>query len=311
MRDCLGSLASRAELVVYVDSGSTDGSVELARSFGAVTVELDDSAPFTAARGRNAGFAKLRQLAPQTTLVQFVDGDCEVVEGWIETARAFLEARPDVAVVCGRVRERYPQASVYNRLCDREWRRTTGPTDSCGGIAMIRSDALLQSGGYRQDLTAGEEPELCFRLREVGWMIWRLEHDMALHDAGMTRFGQWWRRTMRGGYAYAEVSMLHKNAPERIWRRQMLRAVFWAFILPVLVVGGAFMHPLAMCGAVLYPVQIVRVAVHEGGGRKRSWEYALFIILAKFAEFVGIIRFLGQRRVAKSFRLLPSAADKA
>ena len=84
LRQCLVSATDKVARVVYVDSGSTDGSLELARSLGADTVELDLSIPFTAARARNEGFARLLGLAPAVEFVQFVDGDCELVDRWLQ-----------------------------------------------------------------------------------------------------------------------------------------------------------------------------------------------------------------------------------
>src|SRR4028118_1249911 len=112
---CLRSALSKVALVVYVDSGSTDGSLELARSIGADTVELDLSKPFTAARGRNEGFARLRQLAPDIEFVQFVDGDCEIVDGWLQRAQQERAAQPESAGGGGRRPARYPAANIYNQ----------------------------------------------------------------------------------------------------------------------------------------------------------------------------------------------------
>ena len=133
LRQCLLSGIGKVAHIVYVDSGSTDGSIELARALGVDVVELDLSTPFTAARARNAGFAHLLQKDAQLEFVQFVDGDCEVVEGWIGSALAQLEAQSDVAVVCGRRRERFPEQSIYNRLCDMEWDTPIGEAKACGG----------------------------------------------------------------------------------------------------------------------------------------------------------------------------------
>lgn len=192
---CLVSLAHGADKVMYVDSGSTDGSLQLAANLGVAVLALDMSIPFTAARARNEGFAALQRLLPSMQLVQFVDGDCEVNASWLATAQAFLEQHPAVAVVCGRRRERFPQRSVYNLLCDLEWDTPVGEAKACGGDALMRADAFAAVGGFRPDLIAGEEPELCVRLRANGWKIWRLAAEMTLHDAGMTRFTQWWRRS--------------------------------------------------------------------------------------------------------------------
>ncbi|MGO9359220.1 MAG: glycosyltransferase family 2 protein, partial [Xanthobacteraceae bacterium] len=191
---CLQSTAA-ASPVVYVDSGSKDGSREWARDFGAKVINLDLTRPFTAARARNAGFDSLEKLAPDCRYVQFIDGDCEMVGGWPADAISFLEAHPDVAAVAGRRRERFPDRSIYNWLCDCEWAGPAGETTAFGGDVMMRRAALEAVSGYRDDMIAGEEPELGVRLRAVGWKIWRLEREMTLHDAGMTRFAQWWRRS--------------------------------------------------------------------------------------------------------------------
>jgi len=108
LRKCLQSLLNSARRVVYVDSASTDGSVQMARALGATVIELDPRRPFNAGRARTEGFRHLYAMLPDLDYVQFVDGDCEVVEGWLDKAAAFLDTNPDVAVVAGRRRERYP-----------------------------------------------------------------------------------------------------------------------------------------------------------------------------------------------------------
>jgi len=125
--------------IIYVDSGSTDNSVSLAKNLGISIVELDMSIPFSAARGRNAGFELLMTINPGVDYVQFVDGDCELINGWLKEAVEFLNYQEGYAVVRGRLRERYPYKSIYNRLCDIEWDGPAGDIDSCGGIFMIRA----------------------------------------------------------------------------------------------------------------------------------------------------------------------------
>ena len=176
-------------------------------------VELDLKRPFTAGRARNEGFATLSAAHPELAFVQFVDGDCEIDPGWLNRGLREMETRSDLAVVCGRRRERDTQASIYNRLCDMEWDTPVGEAGACGGDALFRVQAFRDVGGFRAELVAGEEPELCARLRARGWKVLRIAAEMTRHDAAMTRFGQWWRRNVRAGHAYAECCRLHRVSP--------------------------------------------------------------------------------------------------
>ena len=283
-------------LLVYVDSGSTDGSAQWARERGVAVVDLDMQMPFTAARARNAGFHQLRLIAPSVRYVQFIDGDCELLPGWVEQATDFLDEHADVSAVAGRLRERYPERSIYNWLCEREWDRPTGDVRACGGIAMMRVDAVAAVGGFREDLIAGEEPELCLRLRGKGWRIWRLGIDMALHDAAMTRFSQWWKRTMRTGYAYAHGAHLHGNTPERHQVREVRRSQFWGFALPLTCLATSILFwPWGLTAWLIYPLQVFRQTIRNRGRLRERALLALFQVLARFPEAFGQIKFMRDR----------------
>lgn len=288
LRRCLQSAMAPSRRVVYVDSGSTDGSVAMAEAAGATVHALDMARPFTAARARNEGVLTLRTLDPALEYIQFVDGDCELAPGWIGAATAFLDANPDVAAVCGRRRERFPERSVYNQLCDFEWNTPVGEARACGGDVLMRAAALQQVVGYRDDLIAGEEPELCVRLRAKGWRIWRLGAEMTLHDAAMTRFRQWWLRCMRGGFAYAEGVRLHGAPPERHWVKEWRSAWAWGAVLPAFAALVAFLWGSAgLWVLAIYPLQIARLAAQLSGTRQQRWIRALFLVLGKFPEAVG------------------------
>lgn len=288
---CLASLQGHVRKLVYVDSGSSDGSIAAAQAAGAEVVALDMTQPFTAARARNAGLARL----DLPDFVQLVDGDCEVVPGWIDTALAGFAAHPAAVVVCGRRRERFPQASVYNQLADAEWNTPVGQVTACGGDALMRFAAVQALGGYREDLIAGEEPELCVRLRQAGGEVWRLDAEMTMHDAAMTRFGQWWKRSVRAGYAFAEGAALHGAAPERHWVKETRRALLWGAILPLFALVASLLHPLGLLVWLIYPMQLARL--WRSGGR----DWAVFALLGKFAEARGALsywlnRLRGRRR---------------
>lgn len=297
LRRCLASLSGTVSKIVYVDSNSSDNSLDIARSFDAEVVQLDMSLPFTAARARNAGLESLLIAMPDVEYVHFFDGDCEVFAGWMEQAVEVLHAAPDLAIVCGRLFERHPERTVYNWLNDLEWQWSWpfGEVRQCGGNALIRVSAFKEVEGFDSSLIAGEEPEMCFRLRQAGWKIFRLDAKMALHDAEMTRFSQWWKRGVRTGYGYAEGAALHGKSEERYCVRDVYRLVFWGLVVPVTAIAGAWWTQgwslLLLAG---YPVLVLRIYRYMRGlgtSRTEAWGYALACVVEKFPGVLGVMKY--------------------
>lgn len=305
---CLQSVTGRASVVVYVDSGSTDGSVESARNLGVDVVELNMSQPFTAARARNEGLDRALELDGTISFVQFVDGDCEVRSDWLGIAADHLSAHPDVAVVCGRRRETLPSESPYNRVIDLEWDTPIGEATSCGGDAMMRVDRLVAIGGYNEEMIAGEEPELCYRLRRAGHRIIRLDAEMTLHDAKVLRFGQWWRRNVRAGHAYAEAAYRHGSEAEHVAVRDVCSTIFWAAVLPITALaawpstGGASL--LLVASYPLLVTRIYRFCRARQRGASESALYAALCVVGKAPELQGILEFVWNRLIRRKTRAL-------
>jgi GT2 family glycosyltransferase len=305
---CLESLQRSGAPVVYVDSGSTDGSVERARQRVAAVVELDPSIPFTAARARNEGVERALALHPDLEFIQFVDGDCEMMPEWLVNGTAALQADPRLAAVCGRVRERHRDHSIYNRLCDLEWDAPPGEALTCGGNAMMRVCAFREAGGFEPVLIGGEEADLCLRLRHRGWKILRSEAEMVIHDADMERFGQWWRRALRAGWGYAEGAAMYGAAPERYRIRENRSILFWGTLLPAAVALLAWptrgLSTLLLAG---YPVLAARIysrAVRRGIASRDARLLALFTVLAKFPQAIGQAQFAALRVFGRKRRVV-------
>lgn len=296
LKVCLKSLKKDNLRIVYVDSGSTDNSVNIALEMTVAVVNLDMSQPFTAARARNAGFNRLLIDKPSVEYVQFVDGDCEVSSNWIASGVDFLNQHPQVAVVCGRRKERYPTNSVYNQLCDVEWNTPIGKAKACGGDAIMRVNVVKQVNGFNDTLIAGEEPELCIRIRRLGYDVWRLDHVMTLHDAAIFRFNQWWKRTIRAGYAYAEGSHLHGAAPEYHWVKESRRAWIWGAFVPLAWLLLFLLAPIwSWLVLLLIIVQFLRLTWQHKGLGSFAPKFAIFLILGKFAEAIGQFKYLWHR----------------
>lgn len=305
LRRCLNSGVREAPRLLYVDSGSSDGSVALAKSLGVEALELDPGKPFSAARARNEGAARLRSALPQLRYLQFVDGDCELAGGWLATAAEFLELHTDAAVVSGRLREKSPEGSVFNMLSQFEWDLPSGEVKNCGGIAMMRASAFEQVRGFRTDLIAGEEPELCLRLARSGWRIWRLSQDMALHDSAMSRFTQWWKRELRAGHAFAQGVALHGASPERHYVREYRSTVLWGLLIPLATLAlvwcfGAW----GLLALLIYPLQVVRLGLRGTRTGRENWLRAVFLVIGKFPATLGLMRFHLRRALGQQPRLI-------
>lgn len=295
LRRCLTSLVGECDRTVYVDSGSTDDSVAFAKGIGAIVVELDPSVPFTAARARNAGFAALQKAGP-TDYVQFVDGDCAVEPGWMSAGHAMLDANPDIGIVTGWRTETNPRHNVYHEMIEVEWHRPAGDIRSCGGDMMVRVAAFVATGGFSPRIISSEDEEFCLRVGDFGLRVHRLPLIMTRHDADMTRFGQWWQRTVRSGHGFAEVGGLQPShfVPER------RRVWFYGGFCLVLLLGGLISGwwPAVVMAGLAYFYNWLRTlqGLHSSGQPlAQAAHHAMFLTLSKIANMQGMITYYLRR----------------
>jgi len=156
---------------------------------------------------------------------------------------------------------------------------------------LMRVSALQDVDGFNPLLIAGEEPELCVRLRAAGGTVHRLDAEMTLHDAALTRFGQWWQRSRRAGHAYAEGAALHGAPPESHNVAETRRALLWGLVLPALIALALIViTPWALVLTAIWPLQVLRL-------RMRGWPVlrAGFLTLGKFPEAVGALDYYWRR----------------
>ena len=217
--------------VIYVDSGSEDGSVTLAEEAGARVIALQPERP-SAALGRNAGWR-----AANGSTILFLDGDTVLHPDFVANSLPDLST-PDIAVIWGHRRELYPRRSMYNRVLDLDWIYLAGPTLYCGGDALFRRSVLAETGGFDELLIAGEEPELCRRIAALGFTILHVDRPMTGHDLAITRWRQYWKRSTRAGHAFAEVSERLRATGQTFWMGESRRNRNRALVLVGLCLAG-------------------------------------------------------------------------
>jgi glycosyltransferase involved in cell wall biosynthesis len=312
----LESLTPQSNAIVYVDSGSTDDSVAQAESCGVRVVQMDLSKPFTASRARNAGFEALVQHWPHVSQVQFVDGDCQILPGWLADASAALAADPNRVAVCGWGREIHPEHSIYNRICQVEWRMgSAGEVAAFGGLVMIRADAFKAVDGFDADVVAAEDDELAFRLRANGGTIFKLDRDCFAHDANILRFRQWWKRAQRGGYAYAQVSSMHGSGPEKKFVKELQRTKLWGIVAPALAIAGLpFTRGLSLGVFARYPIAMARAA-QTARRRSNTWPdsvaWGVSCGLAVFPQAIGVRQFARNQRRGQTHQMIEYKSSPA
>lgn len=292
----LGSVGEEAQVVVYADSASTDGSAERAReTFPHVdVVDVPPMAAPSPARGRNAGFARLLELCPDVEFVQFLDGDCDLAPDWLENGLRHLEENPDVGVLYGRLRERDPDRNAYHRLADMEWDLPVGEVDDGGGIMLTRRQAWEEGGGQNEDMPAGEEREFLRRVLAAGWKIVRLPEVMAHHDIDMATFAEWWRRNVRMGHHWAQGMHVHRD---RQHLRELRSIATWSVGVPTLALAGAVPTlgaslPVAGLAYRAFLRKMEDYRMEQGGSREDARLWAWSILGGRFAGAVGVAQFL-------------------
>jgi glycosyltransferase involved in cell wall biosynthesis len=291
LRLCAASVAGIAAHVVYVDSGSTDGSPAAAAEFGAEVIVLKTARP-TAALGRNAGWERAR-----SKFILFLDGDTIVHPDFPRHALDALSSDPRIAAVWGHRREIRPHESIYNRILDLDWMYPAGDSEFCGGDVVMRREALAAVGGYDGNLIAGEEPELCRRMRAIGYSILHIDQPMTGHDLQMKHFHQYWKRALRAGHAYAEVSARFRGTTDPFWqserKRNLRRGGFWLLSFLAAIISVFLLRSIVP--AMLWIALLLLLSIRSAwNARWKSSNLGTLLLYGIHSQLQQVPIFIGQ-----------------
>lgn len=307
---CIQTLRESDYFTVYVDSGSVDKSVEIAKELGVEVVRLDPNHPFSAARARNEGFEQLIKFCPKTRFVQFVDGDCVLIPGWLENARNALDENLKRAAVIGHLLECNADSTIYNRLCALEWKSTPGDISNfgnIGGLLMIRADVFRSIGGFNPSIIAGEDSELAVRMNLAGYLITKIDEPMAIHESSITSFRQWWRRAVRAGHAIGQRAFINGRSVTKDCIRERRSTWVWGVGIPLVIftmlIPTRGLSLVLMGGYVMLGFRVFMYRRKQGDNIWDALLYSRFLILAKFANGVGLVRFY-HNNIRKKFEII-------
>lgn len=283
--------------IIYVDSGSTDGSLNIAHSFeGVHVIELDASNP-SAAKGRNAGAAKAKY-----DLIQFVDADSYLHPDWLHVAIGYLDHK--TVAVAGRLSERYPEKNLFHRMAQLEWNIWTGPdggwtteameSKTFGGNVLLNRSVFMGLNGFDEKLKAGEDPDLSYRIRRQGYRLLRLNQDMASHDINLSDFSEYRKRSRRSGQAYANLALRYWRESERFMLKPLIR-IIGGVMTPAVVLFTGFLSGYQLLGFLLALLIMFRLVFQTGKFARlfnityrRALEYSLYLAFAIYPQFLGV-----------------------
>lgn len=294
--------------IVYVDSNSSDDSVTFANSIGVNTIELDMSIPFTAARARNTGFSALQTQYPDIEYVQFLDGDCELLPNWTETAIDYLARHDNIGIVSGRRSERFPDASIYNQLIDIEWDTPPGEILAVLGDMCVKVEAFKHIKGFNETIIAAEDDDFCLRARRAGFLTYRIDAPMSKHDANIMTLSQWYRRSKRGGHGYANIHHLHGKGPEHYFKREIKSVLFWGALIPCSFILFLFIAPVLSLVILFAYIAFVGKTILRrwrlGDSPRTAIAYGLLIFSGKISEFMGILQYCKNHLLSRKHQLI-------
>jgi len=186
--------------IIYVDSNSTDRSVEIARQH-ADAVYIEEHPLPSAARGRNRGLVEARH-----DIVHFIDGDVRIAPGYLKKAVEIL-SNPEIQAVSGLIRESCGRG--WSRLVSACWAAPKeGIADSTATGGTFKREPLLRVDGYDERLILGEETELGERFCSAGFTIWSTLQEMGVHDYGIHEFADFVRYLYKDGRVKTRTMMI-------------------------------------------------------------------------------------------------------
>lgn len=267
--------------VIVADSGSTDRTTEIARSYPIRVVQIMPPAQPSCGLGPQLGF----QYSTQPYIC-LIDGDMILEPDFLPEALDYFDKHPDVGGVTGHVVDQILESLEFQRRAKRHSPEArTGDIDRMNGGGLYRRSAIEQAGYFSdRNLHGHEEFDAGVRLRTNGWKLYRLDRPFVQHFGyTMTAYKllvrRWRSKYLRGTGEVLRAAIgrphqknLFRELPElRLWGTVYL---WWLAIIASLIFVPGW--PLAiLVAAVIVVVPFVVMSV-----RSRSIELGVYAVVA-------------------------------
>lgn len=219
--------------VIYVDSGSTDDSLSIARDY-CDKCFVENVHP-SAGRNRNRGLTEAKH-----DIVHFIDGDMAVDSNYLIKAVSILKDK-DVQAVVGQLEEQ--SKGIWNRLAtlvSNDLKRDEGYTDFTSTGATYVRTALLSIDGYDERILRGQEIELGVRFKQAGYKIWSTLQVMGQHNYGNSSLYHYLLRFRANAKSLVQVAVLQgENSYFKKARKRLYKSLIRFVVL--IVVGGCLL----------------------------------------------------------------------
>lgn len=265
--------------IIFVDSASSDKTIDIALKYPIQIYRISKSKYLNPSAGRYVGFPHAKG-----EYVLFIDGDSILIEGFVEKALSILKSS-DVAAVAGK--------RIFRKMGEslRIKEKITGKMreyNTIGGTGIYKRKILEAVGTFNPHMGGQEERELCFRIRQNGYKIIKVDIPMEYH---INKNMDIMEATERAGYFIGVGQIIRRYGFKKItWELlyDQKKALFETLIVTLspiwILLSIIFQWPVLIVGSLIIIAGIVLLSLFKGPSK-------VFVqFRARFTLFYSIIK---------------------
>ena len=276
-----------APSVLYIDSRSSDNSIEITHEHGI---------PYLILKGKTSpGIA--RNLGAQKTssrFIFFLDGDTLLTENFLVDGVRYLQQHEEAGGVGGILVFRIYTENSLRFQFDNYWNtRKNGEAiyDGVGGTFLYRRTDFINAGQFSTELKASEEFDLLLRITYNGQKLRRIKVPMAIHNDFKSAEESYVKR-----YLLTKNILLPgkiaRNAPRNMSTTYLIIRRYWPQILylPLLIsILLSLLNSLFYLATILFSMLLFLNLFYKRFNIKRAIISVISMIFFSFGWWMGFL----------------------